>query len=177
LTSIFSGVRRLSASFVANGSGGHMAMAYKFEYPENMSIAPYVSFDIEFAEEYGKVDVMVIFGAEGIRAEYNATVSGRENIVCDLTEFEGRERVEYIKILVFNRDEDIDMSLYSVKGHSAYYTDQSLESAILAEREKVRNEAEAEFTVNRTFIGVAVAAVAVFSVLVFLALSRKRTEE
>lgn len=176
LTSIFSGVRRLSASFVANGSGGHMAMAYKFEYPENMSIAPYVAFDVEFAEEYGEVDVMVIFGAAGVRAEYTAVVSGRGNIVCDLTEFDGRERVEYIKILVFNRDEDINMSLYSVKGHSAYYTDQSLESAILAEREKVRNEAEAEFTVNRTFVGVAVAAVAVFSVLVFLALSRKKTE-
>ena len=41
----------------------------------------------------------------------------------------------------------------------------------------VKNEAEAEFTVNRTFIGIAIAAVAVFSVLVFLALSRKRTEE
>ncbi len=177
LTSIFSGVRRLNASFVSNGAGGYMAMGYRFEYPENMSLAPYVSFDVEVPEEYGEIDVTVIFGSSGVRAEYNATVSGREKIVCDLSEFDGRERVEYIKLLALDRGEDIDMSLYSVKGHSAYYTDESLESAILAEREKARNETETEYTVNRALFGVAVAVVAVFSVLVFLALSRKRTEE
>lgn len=177
LTSVFSGVRRLNASFISNGAGGYMAMGYRFEYPENMSLAPYLSFDVEVPEEIGEVEMIVILGSAGVRAEYNAVISGRDEIICDLTEFDGRESVEYIKLLVFDRGEDVDISLYSVKGYSAYYTDESLESAILAEREKIRNETETEDTVNRTVVGVAIAAVAVFSVLIFLALSRKRTDE
>ncbi len=173
LSESVSGKRRMKTVF-DESSPVSAGIIYRFKNPENMSVSPYVSLDIEIPEAAGEKTVTVIFGGEVASAEFSAPLSGRGEMICDISGFSEKEAVKYIKITVSDLDEGLEIYTYSVTGHSIYYTDDSLEAVILKERELSAAADPDDSPVSRTYLTIAIVVFTVFTVAVILALSRKK---
>ena len=146
---------------------------YRFKFPEDMSVSSYISVDLEIPENEGEKTVTVIIGEETSSIEFSATVSGRREIICDLTDYAKNSSVKYIEIIVSDVTDGLAVYTYSITGHSIYYTDNSLESVILKNRELSDTADPTEDALTRTYLTVAIVVLTVFTIAIVLVLSRK----
>lgn len=165
------GKRRMKTAFSVNNTNA--GILYRFKFPEDMSVSSYISVDLEIPENEGEKTVTVIIGEETSSIEFSATVSGRREIICDLTDYAKNSSVKYIEIIVSDVTDGLAVYTYSITGHSIYYTDNSLESVILKNRELSDTADPTEDALTRTYLTVAIVVLTVFTIAIVLVLSRK----
>ena len=125
-------------------------MVYSYEYPEDISLMPYIEFEFEISEggKNALYEVMVIIGGEGHRIEAKKLVKSdvSSNIIVSTADLEQMKQIDYIRFCVrrisgeaSDADSAFKIYLKKVTAHSDKYDDQSLENAVLEARAKAQN--------------------------------------
>ena len=137
-------------SSLSSVSEGYSDMVYSYEYPEDISLMPYIEFEFEISEggKNALYEVMVIIGGEGHRIEAKKLVKSdvSSNIIVSTADLEQMKQIDYIRFCVrrisgeaSDADSAFKIYLKKVTAHSDKYDDQSLENAVLEARAKAQN--------------------------------------
>ena len=169
--------RVLSSSMQITSSGVAGLILRNLKSSVDLTEVDALTFDFaaESAEHPdGTVSLVFVIGAEDARAEYyanNIPCGTIRQMTCDLTGWEGRDRVDYIGVAVY-ADYGVSLMLEEVSASSASLTEDEL-TALFFPTSDTQNEAELDWITLTLVIGFAVIA----SFVVFVLLSRHEREE
>lgn len=157
-----------------------MSIYYLYPYAENLSITPWVTFDLRAVCTDGsenKIEIVIIIGSGADRIEAGTVVESGERVslTLDLSGFSEKKNAKYIKICVRGAGDGLEnatLELYKVTGHSQSYDSSSLAKAIADERQKASDNNPTPKR-NSIFWIAAVGGAVVISAVCFLALGKK----
>ena len=140
----------LSAEFDgSSSSNSYSDIVYKFEYPDDISLMPYVEFDINIEDgNLGAIyEIMVIIGGGGHRIESKKVInSGKESKLIISTSHEKMEHIDYVRISLRrisgngeNDSNSFKLYLRKVKAYSNVYDNSTLSQKISEARAASRN--------------------------------------
>ncbi len=121
-----------------------MGIYYVYQYPENLSLTPWLTFDFSAVCTDGfedRLEVVIIIGEGTERIEGRTVVNSGERVklTFDISSFSAKKSAKYIKICIRGEGSGLEnaaLELFSITGHSQSYDSLSLASAIASERQK-----------------------------------------
>lgn len=138
-------LRALMSPSLRGGSGEYSELVYYFEYPEDISFAPYLLFELAVEGDAETDCEIVIFIFDGkITAESSMLVSSGSlrNIVVDASAGGKISQLRSIRICVRPSSDDggdLELHLKKVSANSTLYEDEALEKEFESARAKARN--------------------------------------
>ncbi|MEE0969320.1 MAG: DUF5722 domain-containing protein [Clostridia bacterium] len=154
------GGKALCAEVPANtGKGEYSDIVYRFEYADDISLMPYLEFDIK-VEDAGVgafYEILVIIGGDGDRIESQKLVYGGDEsrIYINTSLYENPKEIDFIRIRIrrsgniSETSEGYKLYLRRVTAHSDVYGDEALREKIENARAKARNIAESEEEIKK----------------------------
>lgn len=170
-------------------SDGYSDVVYSYEYPEDLSLIPYIEFEFNIDDmgEGTLYEIMVIIGGGGHRLETTKQVHGSQadSIIVSTVNSNELSKMEYLRFCVRrvydeenNTDGDFKLYLKKVTAYNEKYDDAAFEKAIANSRAIARNSAivsleEAPLKARYEFV-IAIAIVMVLSVAMVAFYERKQ---
>ncbi len=150
------GRRALCADIYKNNTENEFSeIVYRFEYPEDISLMPYIEFvfDIDNGGANSLYEIVLTIGGKGHRLESKmlAHVGREERFIINTSDPNCLEQIDYIRFSIRyisgdSGDDDNGFKLYlkKVSAYSDKYDDQTLSEKIIKARAKARNTILAE---------------------------------
>ena len=121
-------------------------LIYLYEYSENISYTPYISFNIEIISEQLSplYEIKFLFDSENATFESNTVIKGNQltEIVLNMSKAKDFSLLNGVKISVRTLDDTVDsctLSIGNIIGYSKKYNSKELTSLIEKERDKQKN--------------------------------------
>lgn len=150
-------------------------LIYIYEYPENISYTPYISFDIEIISEklYQLYEIKFIFNSDDATFESNTVIKSNQptEIILNMTQAKEFSLLKSVKISIRSLDDSADscaLSISKIKGYSKNYTNKELTSLIEKERDKQKHNALNEEYELWFKITVVLVIILIFAILGFI---------
>ena len=134
------GEKALCAEFVG-GSSSCGEIIYKLDIPENMTFAPFLSFDlyIEGADDASNVYIRLGTACGIIESRISCEGNKKISAVLDLQNIVCAEEVNYICIgIEKEKTEKVNLYITEISGYSSEFSDEEISSLVRVERDRYR---------------------------------------
>jgi len=139
-----------------------------FERITDLSVADILRIDLAVSKKHSNnIPISVVVGGNGVKAEYKTQLNNGSHSVClDLSSYPQSVKVEYIAVII-ESDREATLEISGVSMFSRTLSDDELQSSV-----KQTSESIESYSYFYVFIGAVVSS----AIIVFLALSKKKTQ-